>query len=66
MGKGFAILVWDKWGSGLIRINARLLDNGLTDIYGNLNNWFPYDNEITKQELISELTKGINFFKIIE
>lgn len=66
MGKGFAILVWDSWGSGLVRINPRLLDNGATDIYGNPNNWFPYNSEEQKQEIIKELTNGIKHFDIIE
>lgn len=40
MGKGYAILIWDGWGAGLVRINPRLLTEG-EDIYGNPNNWFP-------------------------
>jgi len=31
MGNGFAILVWTAWGSGLVRVNPRLLDNGKTE-----------------------------------
>lgn len=66
MGKGFAILVWTAWGSGLVRINPRLLDNGATDIYGNPKNWFPYSTEEEKEEMIKELTKGVEHFEIID
>jgi len=66
MGKGFAILVWTAWGSGLVRINARLLDDGTKDIYGNANNWWAYSNDAEKNDLITELTKGIEHFEIIE
>lgn len=24
MGEGYAILIWDGWGAGLVRINPRL------------------------------------------
>lgn len=65
MGKGFAILVWDAWGSGLVRINPRLLDVGF-DIYGNPNNWFSYTSEDERENKIEELTKNIQHFQIID
>ncbi len=54
---GFSILTWDSWGSGLVRVNARLLSNGL-DLYGNPNNWFSVTGD-EKDKLIKELTKDI-------
>jgi len=66
MGDGFAILVWDRWGAGLVRVNPRLLDDGTLDIYGNPNNWFPYGTEEEKEQKIKELTKKYKFFDIIE
>ena len=66
MGNGFAILVWTAWGSGLVRINAKLIDDGTVDIYGNPNNWWAYSNEAEKNDLIQKLTKGFEYFEIIE
>jgi len=43
MGLGYAILIWDRWGAGLVRVNARLHVEGL-DLYGNPNNWFPCES----------------------
>ena len=47
MGKGYFILVWDGWGSGLVRINPRLHTDG-TDMYGNPQNWWPCDDTATE------------------
>ena len=66
MGRGFAILVWDSWGSGLVRINPRLLDNGHTDIYGNPNNWFPCKSEEQKHEMIKELVGDNKYYVVID
>ena len=66
MGNGFAILAWDAWGCGLVRINARLLDDGMKDLYGNPNNWWSYDTDEEKDKLIDELTKDIENYQIIE
>lgn len=50
MGKGYAILIWDDWGAGLVRINARLYAEG-EDLYGNPNNWFSTKYEPTNYEI---------------
>lgn len=67
MDKGFAILVWDAWSAGLVRVGARLLDDGTKDMYGNPNNWFPYSTIEEAHELIDELTEGLpkHRYKII-
>jgi len=44
MGNGYAILLWDGWGAGLVRLNPRLLVDGV-DCYGNPKNWFPCESE---------------------
>lgn len=36
---GYIILVWDGYGSGLVRINPRLHSEG-TDLHGNPCNWW--------------------------
>lgn len=51
MGSGYAILLWDYWGAGLVRVNPRLLTDGV-DMYGNPNNWFPGD--FTEEEIMSK------------
>lgn len=66
MGNGFAILVWDSWGAGLVRVNPRLLDNGELDMYGNPKNWFSYKTNAEKERLIEELTIGHKHFMVIE
>lgn len=63
--KGFYIIAWDAWGSGLVRVNPRLIDDGTLDLYGNPNNYFHFDNEEEKQVLISKLTENVNHFKVI-
>jgi hypothetical protein len=65
MGKGFWILVWEDWGSGLVMINPKLLEDGTLDIYGNPNNWWAYQTDEEKQAKVKELTKGYNYFKVI-
>jgi hypothetical protein len=65
MGQGFAILIWDSWGAGLVRVNARLLSKG-EDMYGNPKNWWPYKTEDEKTAKIIELTDGLYQFDIIE
>lgn len=65
MGKGFMILVWDSFGSGLVMVNARMLSRG-KDIYGNPTNWWSYKSEEEKESKIKELTEGIENFKVIE
>lgn len=52
MGKGYAILIWDDWGFGLVRINPRLYTRG-KDPYGNDNNWFPCDDSTTAKDIDS-------------
>jgi len=41
MGTGYMILLWDGWGSGLIRINPRFYTDGV-DMYGNPRNWWAF------------------------
>lgn len=62
MGKGFWILVWDDWGSGLNMINPRLYTRGD-------RNWWPYQIEAERDSLIQEF--GIeaeygDFYRIID
>lgn len=66
MGKGFSILVWDDWGSGLVMVNPRIIDDGTLDFYGNQNNWFPYNSDEQKNKKIEELTKGYEHYTIVE
>lgn len=65
MGKGFAILIWDGYGSGLVRINPRLLAVGV-DIYGNPKNWWSYENEEDRDSKVQELISGMEYYQIIE
>lgn len=65
MGKGIAILLWDSFGAGLVRVNARLAIKG-EDMYGNPNNWFPYNTDQERNDLINELTEGVKHFQVIE
>ena len=65
MGKGFWILVWEDWGSGLVMINPKLLEDGTLDIYGNPNNWWSYQSNEEKRQKVEELTKGYTHFKVI-
>ena len=65
MGKGFSILTWDDWGSGMVRINARLVSHG-EDIYGNPVNWFPYRSNQEREDKINMYTIGLPHYKIIE
>lgn len=66
MGKGFSILVWDSWGSGLVKVNPRLLTDGTEDLYGNPRNWWPYSTEEEKKEMVSKLTEGIKHYHIVQ
>lgn len=50
MGNSYAILVWDDWGGGLVRVNARLLCEGL-DMYGNPRNSWSCDADITDEQI---------------
>lgn len=65
MGEGFSILIWDKYGSGLVMVNPRFISDGV-DIYGNPKNWFPYKTKIDFENVVKKLTKGIEHYKIIK
>ena len=53
MGDGYAILMWDGFGEGLVRINPRLLTKG-TDSKGNPRNWWPCDYETPEWEIAAK------------
>ena len=52
MGKGYWVLVWDGWGSGLNMINPRLL----TDEKG--NNWWSCPAELEGEQVEEHAIKG--------
>ena len=52
-GNGYCILVWDGYGSGLVRINPRLLTKGL-DIYDNPKNWWSCREDTTDEEILAK------------
>jgi len=60
---GFSILAWDGWGLGFIRINARLLNDGV-DYYNQPVNWFTCTGE-EKDELIKRLTEKVTHYYIV-
>lgn len=51
MGDGYSILVWDDFGAGLVKINPRLITEGV-DLYGNPCNWWPCDSDVSDDEII--------------
>jgi hypothetical protein len=53
MSDGYAILLWDGYGAGLVRINPRLLTNGV-DIYGNPKNWFSCEYGLSDSEILNQ------------
>lgn len=63
MGQGYYILLWDSWGGGLVRVNARLYFEG-TDVYGNPQNWFPCDENTTADDVIEK--HNLNQFKYFD
>ncbi len=61
MGKGFWVLIWDGWGTGLNMINPRLY----TDDEG--NNWFPYEDEIDKKDKLFHIKrKNEPYMKVLD
>lgn len=60
---GYRILLWDSWGGGLVMVNPRFLAEG-EDLYGNPNNWWSCDEEITDEEIIKKhkLTEQTHYF----
>lgn len=61
MGNGYAILLWDAWGAGLVRVNPRLHAEG-EDMYGNPKNWWPCDGDEPDEVLLArhKLPEGIH------
>ena len=53
MGRGYWILVWDDWGTGLVMINPRMHIDG-KDFYGNPRNWWHCEDNITEEEIIEK------------
>ena len=53
MGDGYSILIWDEWGGGLVKVNARLLVEG-EDCYGNPKNWFPCKRDTSEKEILKK------------
>jgi len=64
MGKGYAILIWDGWGAGLVRINPRLLTEG-EDMYGNPCNWWSCSDEFTNYDIVERHNLEGDFWDII-
>lgn len=66
MGNGYSILIWDDFGGGLVKINARLFVDG-TDLYGNPRNWFPNSDNLTDKEIIEkhDIIKQFVGYKIV-
>lgn len=62
MGHGYAILLCDGFGHGLVRINPRLHVEG-TDLYGNPKNWWACDGDETDDELRSrhDIPDGVHW-----
>lgn len=60
MGNGFAILAWDDFGQGLVRINPRLLTDGTKDLHDNDCNWFPYNTDEEKETKIKNVLRFNN------
>jgi hypothetical protein len=60
MGRGFWILTWDSFGTGLNMNNARLL----TDEDG--NNWFVLRDKTPKETALDIFGKLPHHYKIIE
>lgn len=50
MGQGYWILVWDKWGGGLVMVNPRLHTEG-EDLHGNPKNWWSCSADIEDDDL---------------
>ncbi len=42
MGRGYWILIWDSWGSGLHKVNARLLEEFPNPDSNEATNWFSF------------------------
>lgn len=66
MGEGYSILVWDDFGSGGIKIGARLLASGV-DIYGHPQNWWPSDADMTADKIaeLHDLDGKYEYWRII-
>ena len=53
MGQGYIILVWDSFGSGLVRVNARLHSED-KDMYHNERNWWPCNEDTTPLDVVEK------------
>lgn len=63
---GYSILIWDGFGAGLVKLNPRLLSEGL-DIYGNPMNWWACSKLFEDDDVIQKhkLNEDENNFSII-
>jgi hypothetical protein len=64
--KGYWILIWDGWGSGLVMLNPRLHSEGV-DLDGNPLNWFlaPAGEMPNGHDLRSQHGITANHFRVI-
>jgi len=60
MGKGFWLLAWDSWGSGLNMVNPRIITGA------NGDNFFRYGDVKDKQMQVKILTSNLEHWKVID
>ncbi len=53
MGNSYAILIWDGWGAGLVRINPRLHTDGV-DTHGYSRNSCPCSYDPDAEQLLRD------------